>query len=118
MLLATQERLTEEVGKVTHLSEKPIRQTLIPTVVDLDIMYPSARPAFIPRTDDGRPDGRLLWTPGGQNGTSTSVFFFSAVPRIFLLPHTEANRGAVDRRVSQQATVAQSTSGEASLDLG
>lgn len=37
------------------------------------------------------------------------VFFFSAVPRIFLLPHTEANRGAVDRRVSQQATVAQST---------
>lgn len=89
--LATQERLTQDVGKVTHLNGNHL----------LDAhtnrggpghYVPISRPALIPRTDDRRPEGRLLWTPGGQNGTSTSVFFFCRPPD-FLLPHTEDNRG-------------------------
>lgn len=89
---------------------KSIHQTLIPTVVDLNINVPVGRPARIPRTDGGRPGERVAavdpWGPEWNVHTRVSGVFFPLIPRIFPSPH--GGSGAVDRLSQQQAAAAQS----------
>lgn len=79
---------------------KSIYQTLIPTVVDLNTMYPSAAQPVSREPMAGDPAGGwLLWTPGGQNGnvhTRVSGVFFPLSSPGFFLPHTEDRGRLID----------------------
>lgn len=91
---------------MTHLDEiamKSIYQTLIPTAVDLNIMYPSAAQPVSREPMGGRPGGRVVavdpWGPEWNVHTRVSgVFFFSpsAPSPGFFLPHTEDRGRLID----------------------
>lgn len=85
--LATQERLTQDVGKVTHLNGSHLLDAHTNRGGPRHYV-PISRPALIPRTD-----GRLLWTLGARMGRRRLSYLFFCRPPDFLLPHTEDNRG-------------------------
>lgn len=76
---------TGDVGKVTHFNGNHLPDQLWWAYFNV--------PVGIPRTDDGRTDGRLLWIPMGARigrRTPCQVGFFSCPPPDFGSPHGES----------------------------